>query len=384
MKKILITIISIVLLMIATLLFTGNSHILVGISKTWLLGKSKPDIDDMKYFDLRKIENGNYKPWLKSKNYNKRKLSYSMQNDIENYGTIAYLVIHNDSIVNEHYWEEYTDTSYSNSFSMAKSYLSAAIGVAIKEGKIKSVNQKIKDFLPWFNNSELDKSLTIKSLLTMSSGIDFGESYTNPLGFQAKSYYGTDLKTLVKDFTLSFKPDSIWKYEGGNSILLGIILEKATKQSISDYFSEKIWSKIGTRKPAFWNLDKKDGMEKTFSAIYSNARDFARMGKLYLNRGAWEGKQIISNTYIQESISYIGIKDSKGKLCNHYGYHWWLGTYNNKPFFSSIGMRGQYVVVVPEDNLIVVRLGHDRPQKKVNNLRIDIYSLLEEAYNIIN
>jgi len=384
MKKILITIISIVLLMIVTLLFTGNSHILVGITQTWLLGKSKPDIDDMQYFNLRKIENGKYQAWLKSNNYNKRELSSSMQNDVDNYGTIAYLVIHNDSIINEHYWEEYTDTSYSNSFSMAKSYLSAAIGAAIKEGKIKSINQKISDFLPWFNNNELDKSLTIKSLLTMSSGIDFGESYTNPFGFQAKSYYGTDLKTLIKNFTLSFKPDSIWKYEGGNSILLGMILEKATKQSISSYFSDKIWSEIGTRKPAYWNLDKKDGMEKTFSAIYSNARDFARMGKLYLNKGAWNGKQLISKQYIKQSKAPVEILDSNNKPCYHYGYHWWLGTFNNKAFFSSIGMRGQYVIVVPEDNLIVVRLGHNRPQKKVNNLRIDIYSLLEEAYNIIN
>ena len=339
MKKILITIISIVLLMILGLLFTGNSHILVGITQTWLLGKSKPDIDDMQNFDLRTIENNSHKPWLKSKSYNQRKLSPSMQKDVKNYGTVAYLVIHNDSIIYEHYWDKYTDTSYSNSFSMAKSYLSAAIGAAIKEKKIKSVNQKVSDFLPWFNNNKLNKSLTIKSLLTMSSGIDFGESYTNPFGFQAKSYYGTDLKTLVKDFTLSYKPDSIWKYEGGNSILLGLILEKATKQSISSYFSDKIWSKIGTRKPAFWNLDKKDGMEKTFSAIYSNARDFARMGKLYLNKGFWDGKQLISKKYIKQSISPINIRDKSGELCLHYGYHWWLGTFNNKNFFSSIGTR---------------------------------------------
>lgn len=382
-KKITIRLVLFIAIIVIALLVTDNSHVLNGITKTWFIGKSKPDIDDLKYSVVREIKNGVAQPWKKSLRYNINKLSPKMLQDVTDYGSIAYLVIHEDSIVSEHYWEDYNKDSYSNSFSMAKSYLATAIGVAIDDGKIKSVDQKVSEFLPWFNDTELNKSLTIKDLLTMASGIDYGESYANPLGFQAKAYYGDDLRTLVKDYDVAITPGTLWKYEGGNSVLLGMILERATNQSVSDYFSEKIWSKIGTAHPTFWSLDKEEGMEKTFSAIYSNARDFARMGKLYLQDGSWEGKQLVAADYVKHSVEPVMIANKDSEKVDYYGYHWWLGNHNGKPFFHNRGMRGQYVIVVPDDDLIVVRLGHDRPNERKDHLSIDTFDLLDEAYRLI-
>ncbi len=373
----------VILLAIAGLLVTGNGHILNGITKTWLLGKSKPDINDMKYFDLREIKNGMAHPWKKSSNYNRKSLSKDFLNKVDSFGTVAYLVIHNDSIVGEYYWENYDSTTYSNSFSMAKSFLSTLIGIAIDEGKIKSLDQKVSDFLPWFAHGELNKKLTVKDLLTMSSGIDYGESYSDPFGFQAKAYYGHDLRKLVQKYQVTQMPGTLWKYEGGNSVLLGMILENAVGKPISDYFSEKIWSKIGGQKSMYWNLDHENGMEKTFSAVYSNARDFARMGKLYLQLGKWNDETIVSENYVKQTIEPVNILNPEKENVDYYGLHYWLGKYKNKSFFHPRGMRGQYIIVVPEDNLIVVRLGHDRPATRLRHLSTDTYDLLDEAYRLI-
>lgn len=382
-KKTVFWLVFIIAIAIVGLLMSGNSHLLNGISKTYFVGKSKPDIDDKDYFDLREIPTGNYQPWNISKQYNAIEISDFISKEAEEFGTVAFLVIHRDSIITEKYWEDYTEDSYSNSFSMAKSYLSILIGIAIDEGKIESVNQKVSDFLPEFSEGELTSELTIEGLLTMTSGIDFGESYSNPFGFQAKAYYGKDLKSLVKPYWVTIAPKTEFKYEGGNSILLGIILEQATGVSISEYFSEKVWKKIGAKHPAYWNLDDENGMEKTFSAVYSNARDFARLGKLYLNDGTWNQEKIISKSYIENSVEPINVKNKAGENVNYYGYHYWLGTYDGKPFYCHRGMRGQYVIVVPEDDLIVVRLGHDRPAERKNNLTIDTYYFLDEAYRIL-
>lgn len=383
LKKILLSFLIIIALAILGLIVTGNAHILNGITKTWLIGKSKPDIDDMKYFDLREIKNGEFQPWEKAADYNSKKLSQQLLDDIKTYGTTAFLVIHNDQIISEHYWENYTQETYSNSFSMAKSFMATCIGIAIDEGEIKGVDQKVGDFLPWFKHGELNQKLTVKDLLTMSSGIDYGESYSNPFGFQAKAYYGHDLKSLVKKYDVNIEPGILWKYEGGNSILLGMILEKATGKTVSDYFSEKIWSKIGASKPAFWNLDDEGGMEKTFSAVYSNARDFARMGKLYLNNGKWNNQKIVSQEYVAESLTPVNIKNTEGENVDYYGYHYWLGKYQGKSFFGPRGMRGQYIIVIPQDNLIVVRLGHDRPKTRKDHLTTDTFDYIREAYRLI-
>lgn len=382
-KHISIALTSLLLAIFFILWLTGNSHIYNGITKTYLIGKSRPDIDDMNKFSLREIENGKHNPWLVSKKYNQRFIEPPLLDSVVAYQTRAFLVVKDDSIRFEKYWGSYTDTTYSNSFSMAKSFTSMLIGCAIEDGYIKGVYQPVGDFLPQFSEGK-GKDLTIEHLLQMRSGIPFGESYSSPFGYMAKAYYGKNLQQETEKYGVEEPPGQTWEYEGGNTVLLALILNKATGKTISNYFSEKIWQPIGSKKPAYWNLDKTDGLEKTFSAFYTNARDFARLGKLYMDSGKWLDQQLVPEQYVRNSLEPVMAEDRNGKTVDWYGYHWWLGEYENKPFFSARGMRGQYILVIPEDRLIVVRLGHTRSNREINYTHMDLFQFLEIAYNLID
>ena len=205
---------------------------------------------------------------------------------------MAYLIIKDDSIRFERYWDNYSDTSYSNSFSMAKSIVSILTGIAIHDGKIKSITQHVSDFIPSFKEG-MDSLLEIKELLTMSSGIDFEESYTSPIAYPAEAYYGDDLMKVTLKYNVVTKPGLRFKYLSGNTTLLGYIVSVATGKKLSDYASEKLWQQVGAEHPAYWSTDHDNGMEKAYCCFNSDARDFARIGQLYLDSGRWEGKQIV-------------------------------------------------------------------------------------------
>ena len=130
-----------------------------------------------------------------------------------------------------------------HSFSVAKSLTSLAIGVAIDQELIESHETPVGTILPEFQDG-LNMSLNVEHLLSMSSGIDFGESYSNPFGYMAKAYYGDDLEGLTLRYDVTREPGELWVYEGGNTVLLGSIIEEVTQQTISEYFSEQIWKKI--------------------------------------------------------------------------------------------------------------------------------------------
>jgi CubicO group peptidase (beta-lactamase class C family) len=259
--------------------------------------------------------------------------------------TAAYLIVKNDSICREAYYRGYSDTSHTNAWSMEKSIVSLMLGVAIEEGKIKSVDEKVSDFIPSYNKG-LDTLLTIKDLLTMSSGIHFGENYANPFGYPAKAIYGDNMMGLTLKYHCVDKPGSIFEYQTGNAALLAYILSKATGETLSKFTSEKLWKPIGAEHPAFWSVDKKSGIEKLF---YSTARDFAKIGQLVLDSGKWNGKQIIPKQYIKAS--------TKGQKVEYYGYQWWISWVGTHRVVYACGFSGQYIIIIPDENMVVVRLG---------------------------
>ena len=245
-------------LLVGILHLTGNGYLPRGIYCTYLHGKSKPDIDDQSLFHTRKINRGeaiNLPAKLKV-------LSNENVAFLNSTASEAFLVFKNDTLVSEWYGSYAGDSTHWNSFSMAKSFISMLIGCAIQDGKIGSLNDPISKYISW--NS---KDLTIEQLLHMSSGIPFGESYNSPFGYMAKAYYGSDLKSITASFQVEQTPGSYWSYEGGNTVLLGMVLEAATQKNISNYFEEKIWSKIGANSAAYWNLDKENGFEKPFTGV---------------------------------------------------------------------------------------------------------------------
>ena len=288
------------------------------------------------------------------------------------------MVVKNDSLLHEEYWESYSEHSLVNSFSMAKSINAILIGCALKEGLIKSLDQDVSDFLPEFKTGEKSK-ITIKHLLTMSSGIDFKEDYISPFAWPAEAYYGDDVNGLTLKAKVKTPPGKTWYYKGGDAQLLGMILKKVTGKNIADYASEKLWKPIGAEDKAFWSLDKDNGIEKVSCCFYTNARDFARIAKLYMNYGNWNGKQIVDSDYVKASVTAANLIDRAGIQNDKYGYQWWLMKYREHPIFYMRGIRGQYVFAIPDLKMIVVRLGHKRAPKTGDELPADVFYYLDAA-----
>jgi CubicO group peptidase (beta-lactamase class C family) len=272
---------------------------------------------------------------------------------MEETGTVAFLVMRNDTIYMERYYNDYDTTSPVASFSMAKSVISSLIGIAIQEGYIKSVQEPVTNYIPELAVNGYDK-VTIEHLLTMTSGMDFNESYSNPFGEAAQYYYGDNLREMIPKLKLKTAPGREFEYLSGNSELLGLVLERALKnKSVTQYLQEKIWTPIGMEFDAGWSIDTEDkGLEKTFCCVNARARDFLKFGRLYLNNGNWNGQQIVPAEWVQASTT-SSVENGRAA---YYGYQWWLGTNGD---FCAIGILGQHIYVNPAKKMVIVRLGKE-------------------------
>jgi len=266
--------------------------------------------------------------------------------------TVAFLIIRNDTIQYEKYFNGYDKQSIVPSFSMAKSVTSILIGCAIDEGLIKSVDEPITNYIPELKKNGFDK-VTIKHILQMTSGIKFNESYVNPFGDAATFYYGLNLRKEIKKMKLKTEPGKMFEYVSGNTQLLGLVLERSLRnKTITSYLQEKIWTPLEMEYDASWSIDrKKNGLEKTFCCLNARARDFAKIGRLYKNKGNWNGKQIVSQKWVDESTK----PDTTEGSADFYKYQWWLPTPNED--FMAEGILGQFIYVNPTKDLIIVRLG---------------------------
>lgn len=355
---------------------TGHSHLFKAVATTYLVGKTGPAIDDHVYFENREVETSDYQPWKKSDKYNQYQ-NEELHKEIEKHKPVAFVIIKDEELVYEEYWDDYNEDSKTNSFSMAKSFVSLMIGIALQEGKINSVDDPVMNYLPEYKNHP---ELTIKHLLTMSSGINFDESYQSPFGHMAKAYYGTDIKKLNGDYDVTAEPGNDWIYLGGNTIILGFIIEEVTGMSLAEYFSTRIWQKVGAKNNALWTIDNKNGRERSYCCFYSNAQDFARVGQMVLNCGTWNDLRIISEEYLEEALApAYYLKNKAGKPVDFYGYQIWNTYYKNLDVTFFRGIQGQYTIIIPEKNIVIVRLGHQRSPKFVNGNPSDLYTYIDFA-----
>ncbi|MGE0077783.1 MAG: serine hydrolase domain-containing protein [Bacteroidales bacterium] len=343
------------------------------------------NIDDYKIFSNRTVKKGIGEPWKVSKDYNSYSLNKEQLDYFKNFRTVVYLVVKDTSLLFESYWDGYGNESISNSFSMAKSIVSLLVGCAIQDGFIKSVDEPIGNYLPEFKDGDKAK-VTIKHLLTMSSGLSWDESYSTLFSLTTKGYYGNDLPKLVLNQSLVKEPGKLFEYRSGDTQLLSLIVEKATGKSLSDYASERIWTKIGAEHDALWCLDKENGVEKAFCCFNSNARDFARFGQLLLNNGQWNGVQIVPAEYLKESFTPVNylIDAETGKPCNFYGYQWWMINFEGHNVVYARGLLGQYIFAIPDLNAVIVRLGHVRNSNKIDGHPEDVHMYLKYGIDIIN
>ncbi|MFZ4262942.1 serine hydrolase domain-containing protein [Sphingobacterium sp. HJSM2_6] len=377
-KYLSISLISVLALIIIALYIFRVDYILKGIYVTYLHGHQTAYLSDYKHFDNHTIAHQSAVPWPKSTRYNQKEINDTLKSIHEKLSSVAYLIIHRDSLIVEEYYQGYTDSTRSNSFSMAKSIVSAILGKAIADGYITSINQKVKDFVPEITGPYAD-SITFKNLVSMSSGMKWKEAYYDPFSITTRLYFDKNIVGALEAMPIEAKPGTLFKYQSGDTQLLGIAIQRATKKSLSQLLSDYFWKPMQAEHDALWQVDsKKQGIEKAYCCIASNAKDFARFGKLYLQHGKWNNQQLLDSSYVQESLTPVFEESTQ------YGYGWWLGHYKNKPYFYMDGHLGQFVIVIPADDLIIVRLGNQLDQLAHEDPRSAFYNFIDAAYQIID
>jgi CubicO group peptidase (beta-lactamase class C family) len=363
------------------LLFLVVGNLLLYFSGKWYYYKALVynyvGIDDLELFHSRTIKAGNPMPWPLGFDYNQAPVPDTLQNTISRFRSVAFLIVKDDSIRHEQYHEGYGKSSLSNSFSMAKSVVGLLVGIALDEGKIKSLDQPVHEFYPEYNQGE-NRKLTIRHLMMMSSGLDYDESYTSLTSPTTRAYYDTKLRQQMNELCVVEEPGKQFVYRSSDTQVLGIVLKAATKMSLSDYATQKLWIPLGAEHDAQWSLDDENGDEKAYCCIYSNARDFARVGQLVLNKGKWRGKQIVSEKFIQEMTVASPLMD-EGKPNQTYGFQWWIYEHLGQKAYYARGILGQYIFVIPDQKMVIVRLGHERAEKDSTGLPTDIPIFLDGA-----
>jgi CubicO group peptidase (beta-lactamase class C family) len=287
--------------------------------------------------------------------------------------TQGFILIQNDTIHYEGYWKgQQVDTKHI-SWSMAKSYVSALFGIAIEEGYIKSIDQTVDDYLPEFKGSGYD-NVKIKDVLQMSSGVKFDETYSDPNSdinrYWEDFVFGGSQDEFATTLENERPPGTYNKYVSIDTHVLGMIIVKATGKSLTDYLEEKIWKPIGNEYDAFWLTDEY-GMEQANGGLNATLRDFAKLGRLYLNKGNWEGNQIVPANWIEQSLSITEehlMPQSENSEDNGigYGYQWWIpdGTEGE---FMAIGVFNQHIYVNPTTNTIIVKNSANKNYYDGNN-----------------
>lgn len=353
-----------IIALVSIMYLSGYAYLFNGIAKTYLRGKSSANIDDGKLFSSNLIATKMPKLWEEAAEYNKTELPKNIVDDLIQSNTASFLVVKNGKLVHEQYWNGYNQLSKTNSFSMAKAVTVMLLGKALEEGKIKSIDDKFSDYFEEFKNKEFGDQLTLRNLAQMEAGLNWDEDYKNPFLPNAKAYYGKSL--IDATFSRKFKenPGERFEYQSGSTQLLGFAVRKAIGQSLASYLSEKFWIPLGMEQHAEWSTDE-SGMEKTYCCIHSNARDFAKLGQLFLDDGKADNQQVLNLDFINQ------MRTPTKKSEDIYGMGFWINNDNPIKHYYFLGLQGQYIIMIPEHNMVIVRTGSYNNLPKTDKGRPD-------------
>ncbi len=317
------------------------------------------NVDDYKLFKSNIIKKSTTpKPWKVSEDYNKKEPSKELLEFFDERQTCAFLVIKDGKIVYERYAQDYDKETISGSFSMAKTVNALLIGKLLEQGKISSLDDDVKKYVPELKQIP-DGKLKIRDVITMSGNFDWNESYWNIFSLTSESYYGNDLDKLMGKLKLrdDNQQGKFWEYQSCCTQILGHIIKNITKKSLAENANEYLWQPLGAESDAVWSTDK-NGIEKSFCCINATARDFARLGQMVLHHGKYDSVQVIDSNYIMAMTTPANyLKDLNKDNVSWYGYQTWIIKYKEHeiPYFR--GILGQFIYVIPNENAVVVRLG---------------------------
>ncbi len=277
---------------------------------------------------------------------------------LEATNTTAFIVIRNDSVLYENYFNGLSNEEPDIVFSLNKVFITSLLDIAIKEGYIKNLKQKVSDFIPSFKQGGKSK-VTIENVLDMNSGLnhdDYQKLFSSGL-----LYYNSNLDKLIDKAKAEYEAGQAFTYKSMDTQILGRCIEIATGRDIIDYIQEKIWNPLGMEYPAYFTRDREDGDERMFGGLEVSSRDLVKLGKLFLDDGKWNGESIIRSSWIKDIRNR---KLEKGKWYG-YKYGWWRDTQFDQHFLDSedffgAGYKGQFLYISPENNTIILRQGSNK------------------------
>lgn len=272
---------------------------------------------------------------------------------LENSDTTAFVVLHDDELLFEGYFNGSDRTTTQTSFSVAKSFVATLIGIAIDQGHLDGLDEPVTELLPELTERDpAMRNITLRHLITMSSGLSFDDGWS-PWADPANTYYGTDLRgAALSTPSVERPPGEVFHYNDWNVILLGLVLERATGMSVTEFTEENLWIPMGAEFDGSWSLDSRaGGFEKMFVGVNGAAIDMAKLGWLYLHEGANGDRQVVSPEFVDEATR----RDAVGDPASNYQYLWWVDEVNDAYFAN--GDHGQYVYVDPGAEVVIVRQG---------------------------
>lgn len=370
-----------ILTVTAALYFTDNIYLVRAFMLTYWKGHAQVYIYDYEDFDNRIVQTANPRSLELHEKYNKIGLTQEFKKAQDEYDSVAFLVLKDGKLLQENYFLNHNQKHLSNGFSMAKTVITMMVFKAINDGYIKSFDQPITDFLPEYKDDPYGKLATIADLSGMQSGYKWEQKTILPINSSTKVYYGYDIEKQALSHAFSAPPGQNFAYSSGATQLLSIILQRAIGMSLSDYLSQQFWQPLQMESDAYWELDGDSKMEKTYCCISATARDFARLGQLMLNEGRWGDKQILTPAQVKK-MSAPNLAAFANKERANYGFSLWLDKQYQPNFYAFIGYLGQYIVVIPSENMVVVRLGYranTEPREGVILSDTDTYNLVEQA-----
>lgn len=280
--------------------------------------------------------------------------------------TTGFLVVHQGAITHEEYRQGADEASPFTSWSMAKSFLSALIGIAVDEGHIDSIRDPIGAYVPALAGSGY-ADVPIEDALTMSSGVAFDEDYDNPMSdinmlFIRAMAMGTPIEETIAGLERARDPGTFNDYVSSDSMALGLVLEEATGMRVAEYLSSRLWGPMGAEADASWSTDR-TGREFALCCLNATLRDYARFGRLYLEGGARDGRQIVPAPWVAASVTseaaHLQPGDNPASSWTFgYGYKWWIPE-DPQGDFTAIGVWGQYIYVDPARAVIIVKTSAD-------------------------
>ena len=375
-KFILISIV-IVIIVISSIIGSASMGLFGLFWERWTNALSNPLDPDFSWYQPLERTNGNFESPLDSISSEQSEIPLSVFQEAkeyaQNHGSKSLVIQHKGKIVFESYWQETNPDSLFGLHSFTKTMNALLVGHLINDGYIKSIDESVSDYIEEWQDGD-KTNITIKHLLHMSGGLKETFDYS-PFSDRIQRAYGTDIVNANLNMDPEIDPGTVFSHNNYNSQILGILIERASGERYSEYFSQKIWSPLGSR-DAFFFVDRPDGMVHTDCCMWASIRDMIRIGEMLMNKGLFKNKEILPKGWVEQMIT-------PSEPNNNYGMQIWLGNeyeerraydarltmyanYHGEPYvtddlFFMDGIGKQRMYMIPSESLVILRTGDNSP-----------------------